>query len=86
MKDTLPGAEYVTEIITVKNVSAAQLIPILRPMVNQYGHMATYPGTNTVILSDRFDNVRRLEGIIRTLDAVKPTPTNNSETPPSTAH
>lgn len=29
-KDTLPGAEFVTEIITVKNVSATQLIPILR--------------------------------------------------------
>jgi len=34
-KDSYPGAEFVTEILTVKNVSAAQLIPILRPMVNQ---------------------------------------------------
>src|SRR4029077_17683858 len=54
-KDTRPGSEYVTEIITVKNVSAQNLIPILRPMVNQDGHMAAYPGANAVILSDRFD-------------------------------
>jgi type II secretory pathway component GspD/PulD (secretin) len=85
-KDTFPGSEFVTEIITVKNVSAAQLIPILRPMVSQYGHMAAYPGTNTVMISDHFDNVRRLEGIIRTLDAEKPRPTDNSATVPSTEH
>jgi type II secretory pathway component GspD/PulD (secretin) len=89
-KDTRPGSEFVTQIITVKNVSAPQLIPILRPMVNQYGHMAYVPGTNTLILSDRFDNVRRLEGIIRTLDAaelVKPrTGADSADTPSSTGH
>ena len=82
-KDTFPGSEFVTEIITVKNISAAQLIPILRPMMPQYGHMAAYPNTNTLVLSDHFDNLRRLEGIIRTIDAENPRPTNNSATPPS---
>jgi len=85
-KDTFPGSEFVTEIITVKNVSAAQLIPILRPMVSQYGHMAAYPATNTLMLSDHFDNVRRLEGIIRTIDSEKPRPSDNSAIPPSTEH
>jgi len=85
-KDTFPGSEFVTEIITVKNVSAAQLIPILRPMVSQYGHMAAYPATNTLMLSDHFDNVRRLEGIIRTIDSEKPRPADNSAIPPSTEH
>jgi general secretion pathway protein D len=85
-KDTFPGSEFVTAIITVKNVSAAQLIPLLRPMVSQYGHMAAYPSTNTLMLSDHFDNVRRLEGIIRTIDSEKPRPTDNSGTPPSTEH
>ena len=85
-KETLPGSEFVTEIITVKNVSAAQLIPILRPMISQYGHMAAYPATNTLMLSDHFGNVRRLEGIIRTFDAEKPRPMDNSATPPSTEH
>jgi general secretion pathway protein D len=85
-KDTFPGSEFVTEIITMKNVSAAQLIPILRPMVSQYGHMAAYPATNTLMLSDHFDNVRRLEGIIRTIDSEKPRPADNSAIPPSTEH
>jgi general secretion pathway protein D len=82
-KDTRLGPEYVSEIVTVKNVSAAQLVPILRPMMNSNGHLATFPGTNAVILVDRFENVRRLEGLIRTLDAaeiVKPrAATDNAE-------
>jgi general secretion pathway protein D len=85
-KDTFPGSEFVTEIFTLKNVSAAQLIPILRPMVPQYGHMAALPGTNTLMLSDHFDNVRRLEGIIRTFDSEKPRAPDNSAAPPSSEH
>ena len=30
-KDTRPDAEFVSKVITVKNVSAAQLVPVLRP-------------------------------------------------------
>jgi general secretion pathway protein D len=85
-KDTFPGSQFVTEIITLKNVSAPQLIPILRPMVSQYGHMATYPSTNTLMLSDHFDNVRRLEGIIRTFDSEEPRATENAATQPSAEH
>src|SRR5204863_490785 len=38
--------EIVTQVIDVKNVSAAQLVPILRPMIPQYGHLAAYPSSN----------------------------------------
>jgi general secretion pathway protein D len=82
-KDSYPGAEFVTEIITLKNASAPQLIPILRPMIVQYGHLAAIPGTNTLVLSDRFDNVRRLEGIIRTLDSEKPRAVELPVAPPA---
>jgi general secretion pathway protein D len=85
-RDTYPGSQFVTEILTLKNVSAPQLIPILRPMVSQYGHLATLPGTNTLMLSDHFDNVRRLEGIIRTFDSEKPRPLENPPPPAATEH
>src|SRR5579864_4896821 len=35
--------EIVTQVIDVKNVSAAQLVPILRPLIPQYGQLAAYP-------------------------------------------
>ena len=37
--------EIVTQVIEVKNVSAAQLVPILRPLIPQYGHLAAYPAS-----------------------------------------
>ena len=38
--------EVVTQVIAVRNVSAAQLVPILRPLIPQYGHLAAYPASN----------------------------------------
>ena len=45
--------EIVTQVIDVKNVNAAQLVPILRPLIPQYGHLAAYPASNILIISDR---------------------------------
>jgi len=67
-KDNRPAAEYVTEIITVKNVSAVQLVPVLRQLVAVPGALAAVPETNSIIIEDRFANLRRVEGLIRTLD------------------
>jgi len=62
------GDEMVTRVIQVNNVSAAQLVPILRPLVPQQGHLAAYPATNVLIISDRASNVERLASIIHRID------------------
>ena len=62
------GDEMVTRVIQVNNVSAAQLVPILRPLVPQQGHLAAYPATNVLIISDRASNVERLATIIQRID------------------
>ena len=62
--------EIVTQVIDVKNVNAAQLVPILRPMIPQYGHLAAFPGGNLIIVSDRAGNVNRMLHIIRRIDVV----------------
>ena len=62
------GDEVVTRVIEVNNVSAAQLVPILRPLVPQQGHMAAYPGTNVLIVSDRAENIERLVSIVKRMD------------------
>ncbi len=63
-----PSDQMITRIIQVKNINAAQLVPILRPLVPQQGHLAAYPSTNVLILSDRAGNVRRMVKIIRRID------------------
>ncbi|MEW8508547.1 MAG: type II secretion system secretin GspD [Candidatus Thiodiazotropha sp.] len=66
----LPGDQIVTRIIQVKNVTSAQLVPILRPLIPQEGHLAAYPDTNVLIISDRRQNVDRLMKIIDQIDRV----------------
>ena len=60
--------EIVTQIVTLKNVSAAQLVPLLRPLIPQYGHLAAYPGGNMLIISDRSSNVSRILKIVERMD------------------
>jgi general secretion pathway protein D len=60
--------EMVTQIITMKNVSAAQLVPLLRPLIPQSGHLAAYPNGNMLIISDRASNVARIMKIIERMD------------------
>ena len=60
--------EIVTQVIAVRNVSAAQLVPILRPLIPQYGHLAAYPASNMLIISDRASNVSRMVRIIQRID------------------
>ncbi len=60
--------QLVTQVIKVENVPAAQLVPILRPLVPQQGHLAAYASTNTLIVTDRASNIHRLIDIINGID------------------
>jgi general secretion pathway protein D len=60
--------EIVTQIIAMKNVSAAQLVPILRPLIPQYGQLAAYAAGNMLIISDRASNVSRIVRIVERMD------------------
>ena len=60
--------DIVTQVIEVQNVGAAQLVPILRPLVPQFGHLVAHAGSNMLIISDRAGNVQRLATIIRRID------------------
>ncbi len=60
--------EIVTQVIQVKNVNAAQLVPILRSLIPQNGHLAAYQPSNILIISDRAANVNRIMRIIQRID------------------
>ncbi|MEN8721033.1 MAG: type II secretion system secretin GspD [Oceanococcaceae bacterium] len=66
--DGLAEDEIVTRVLSIQNVPAAQLVPILRPLVPQYGHLAAYSPSNMLIISDRAANVQRMTEIIRRID------------------
>ena len=60
--------QIVTRIIQVQNVSAAQIVPILRPLIPPQGHLAAYTPTNVLIVSDSAANVERIASIIGRID------------------
>jgi general secretion pathway protein D len=66
--DVFPGDELVTKIIRLNHVPASQLVPILRPLVPQQGHLAAYNPTNTLIITDHSANIQRLMKIIASVD------------------
>ncbi len=70
LPDTVSSSSdaLVTQIIEIKNISATALVPILRPLVPQYGHLAAYGPGNLLIISDRASNVSRILRIVERMD------------------
>jgi general secretion pathway protein D len=67
-KESYPADELITKIIRLDHVPASQLVPILRPLVPQQGHLAAYNPTNTLIITDHAGNIKRLLKIIAGVD------------------
>jgi len=62
------GEEMVTQVVEIKHIAAAQLVPILRPLVPPQGHLAAHAQTNVLIIADRVSNISRLMKIIKRID------------------
>ncbi len=63
-----PEDQLITRVLKINFINSAQLVPILRPLVAQQGHLAAYSATNVLIVSDRASNIRRIERIIAEMD------------------
>ncbi|TLX58130.1 type II secretion system protein GspD [Stutzerimonas nosocomialis] len=62
------GDQLETRVIQVQHSSAAELIPLIRPLVPQYGHLAAVTSANALIISDRSANIARIQDLVRQLD------------------
>lgn len=62
------GDQIVTRVVPIENVPAAQLVPILRPLIPQQGQLAAYQPSNVLLISDRAGNINRLVNIINKID------------------
>lgn len=70
LNDAYPDGsqELLTKVIMIKNTPALDLVPILRPLVAKYGHLAGVKSANALIISDHAANISRIEQIIDRLD------------------
>ncbi|WP_372521835.1 type II secretion system secretin GspD [Sulfuricaulis sp.] len=63
-----PGEQTITHVVTVQHGSAAQIVPLLRPLMAPTSQLSVYPPANTLIITDYADNIRNLLHIVEILD------------------
>lgn len=67
-KPELGNDAYITQVIQLYNVSAAKVLPVLRPLAPQHAHLAAYAPSNAIIISDTVANINRLRDVISRID------------------
>jgi len=68
-KDIPRGGEVITTHVAVlQHISAAQMVPLLRPLMAPTSQLSAYDAANALILTDYADNIRRMLRIIERID------------------
>ena len=63
------GDEVVVRVVPLENVSAAQLLPVIRPMLPQWSNISTYMPGNVLILIGHASNLQRIMSVIQNIDS-----------------
>jgi general secretion pathway protein D len=67
------GGQIVTQIFRLNYEPAANLVPILRPLISPNNTINVNPGNNSLVITDYADNLQRLAKIISALDVANAT-------------
>ncbi len=62
------SGEMLTRVFPLKYENAANLVPVLRPMVPPNNPINAYPGNNTLVVTDYADNLERIAAVIARID------------------
>jgi general secretion pathway protein D len=60
--------QIVTQIFRLNHENANSLVPVLRPLISPNNSLNVNPGTNSLVITDYADNLRRIGRIIAALD------------------
>lgn len=63
------GEALVTRVIMLDNTNANELVPVIRPLLPQFAHLAAINGANALIISDHANNIVEIERLIKSLDS-----------------
>lgn len=69
MRSPPRGDDMLVAVLPVHYVPAEQIVPVLRPLMPQWSHIAAYPPSNMLIISGRASNIRQLANIIKQVDS-----------------
>lgn len=62
------GEQIVTQVFRLKHETAANLVPVLRPLIAPNNTVVAYPGNNSLVVTDYASNVARIAKIIESID------------------
>ncbi len=62
------GDQIETRVFTLRYESAAQLVPVLRPLISPNNTISAYQNNNTLVITDYANNLQRLARIINSID------------------
>ena len=62
------------------------MVPIFRPLLPQYAQLAAEVCSNSLLMSDSYANVRKIEALVKTVDVGTPYKSEKCEMPCSTPH
>ena len=57
----IKGEALVTRVIMLDNTNANELVPVIRPLLPQFAHLAAINGANALIISDHANNIIEIE-------------------------
>jgi general secretion pathway protein D len=60
---------FVTEIVRLRSIDATQAIETVRPLVSAQGSVSANRGSNSLVVVDFGDNIRRIREVLRRVDA-----------------
>ena len=59
---------FVTEIVRLRSIDAASAVETVRPLVSAQGSVSANRGSNSLVIVDFTDNIRRVREVIRRID------------------
>lgn len=68
LDDLGQGDQMVAAVVPIKNVSANDLVPILRPMMPNWSNISAYVPGNSLIMTSSASNISRMVQVIHNID------------------
>ena len=62
------GDRLLTQVFVLRHESAAHMVNVVRPLVSANNAVTAFPGNNTLVVTDYAENLRRLAGVIDSID------------------
>lgn len=62
------GDRLITQVFMLKNSNAAQLLPVIRPIVSPNNALSAFAQANALVVTDYADNLRRIAAIIANVE------------------